>query len=751
MTIKLKLLAGGMAVGVMLVVVLILAIYSFGSLSTGFTDIVTKSDTGVSNAKSTEASLDKADKSLTDISKGILGIADDINKTNMTIKVLERKIKQLAETQAGLAEELNDVIEEVPDGIARDTVEDAIDSVGDIEETMRREALISLSTTVGKMASFTENIALRADDISKLAVELHHGRELGAKVVTANEGIKALSIEFGNNIAVSRNMIVIVLIIVLCMTSAAVFLLIRAITIPLNRSIDIADAIAKGDLNQTVDTSAQDEFGQLAKSMSTMISNLKKDIEETQTRAMESTRVRLALDVCRTNVLMADNEQNIIYINQSAKKALVDAEADLQTQVADFNAEEILGSNIADLHPDTEKRQESLQSIDAEMHEDIILGGHSLRTYTNPVLSESGEKLGIAMEFADRTEEVHVEKELAHIVGSASNGNLDERVDLSNKEGFFLALGENMNQLLDVVADVFNNIASVMESMSKGDLSNEITAEYDGTYALVKDAVNSTINNLQDIVLEIRESSDVISVAATEVMSGNTNMSIRTEQQASSLEEIAANAEELTSTVNSNSDKAQTANKLSGDALNQAVTGSDVVGEAIMAMSEINSSSSQISEIIGAIDEIAFQTNLLALNASVEAARAGEHGRGFAVVASEVRNLAQRSASAAKEIKDLISDSEKKVRSGVDLVNHSGETLELITDAVKEVSGYVSDIAKASIEQSGGLEQVSTALKTMDDSTQQNAALAEETSAASESMSEQVEKMEKSLDFFSRG
>jgi len=750
MTIKFKLLGGGIAVGVMLLSVLILTIYSFGSLDSGFTDIVEKSNTGVSNAKSTEASIDNANQSLSDVSSGILGIADDISKTNMTIKVLERKIKQLAETQAELAEELGSVVEDLPDGIARDTVEDAVDSVSDIEETMRREALISLSTTVGKMASFTENMASRVDEIKKLAVELDEGRKLGNKVVAANEGIRGLSIEFGDNIAISRNWIVAVLVIILSMTSAAVVLLIRAITIPLNRSIEVADGIAKGDLNQVVDTSAEDEFGQLAKSMATMINNLKTDIEETRNRAMESTRVRLALDVCRTNVLMADNDQNIIYINQSAKQALSDAEQDLQDQVPDFNAEEILGSNIANLHPDPEQRLDTLGSIDDAIHEDIVLGGHSLRTYTNPVLSENGEKLGIALEFADRTDEVSVEKELAHIVSSASNGNLAERVELSNKEGFFLSLGENMNQLLDVVADVFNNIATTMETMSKGDLSNEITAEYDGSFASVKDAVNSTITNLREIVLEIRDSSDVISVAATEVMAGNTNMSMRTEQQASSLEEIAASAEQLTSTVNSNSDKAQTANKLSGDALQESITGSTVVSEAITAMTEINDSSNQITEIIGAIDEIAFQTNLLALNASVEAARAGDHGRGFAVVASEVRNLAQRSAGAAKEIKELISDSEKKVHSGVELVNKSGETLELITKAVKKVSGFVSDIAQAGIEQSAGLEQVSSALNTMDESTQQNAALAEETSAASESMSEQVEKMETSLDFFAR-
>jgi len=750
MTIKFKLLGGGIAVGLMLITVLALTIYSFSSLSVGFTDIVSKSDTGVSNAQSTAASIKNADQNLSTISKEMLGIADGINKTNMTIKVLERRIKLISESHAELAEELSSVLDELPDGIARDTVEDAVDSVGDIEERMRREALVSLSSTVGKVATFTENITTRVDDINQLTTELHAGSKLSANVVSANESIRELSVNFGENIAVSRNLIIIVLSIVFLMTSVSVFLLARAITIPLNRSIDIADGIAKGDLNQTVDITSKDEFGQLGKSMKTMISNLKKDIEETQQRAMNATRIRLALDVCRTNVVMADTEQNIIYMNHSAKKTFATAEQDLRSQLPGFKATELMGSDICSIHQDPTQRLKSLRSINQEIHEDIILGGRSLRTYTNPVLSEDGEKLGIAMEFADRTVEISVEKEIANITSAASNGDLEQRINLTDKDGFFLALGENMNQLLDVVSDAFINIAASMETMSKGDLSNKINAEYDGTYAVVKDAVNSTIDSLRNIVNDVRESSDVISLAATEVMSGNTNMSMRTEQQASSLQEIAASTEQLTATVNSNSDKAQTANELATDTQQQAATGSIVVGEAITAMTDIHDSSNKITEIISVINEIAFQTNLLALNASVEAARAGEHGRGFAVVASEVRNLAQRSAEAATQIKELISDSEGKVRTGVDLVNRSGETLELITLAVEEVGGFVSEIATASIEQSNGLEQVNTALKILDDSTQQNAALAEQTSAASESMSEQVENMEKTLTFFAR-
>ena len=293
--------------------------------------------------------------------------------------------------------------------------------------------------------------------------------------------------------------------------------------------------------------------------------------------------------------------------------------------------------------------------------------------------------------------------------------------------------------------------AEVMAHLSRGKLDVAMAGNYVGDFERLKDAVNETARTLADIVQKIRTSAMNINTAASEVSKGNTELSARTEEQASSLEETAASMEEMTSTVQQNADNSRQANQLAAAARDQAMQGGQVVSRAVEAMSGINRSSRKIADIIGVIDEIAFQTNLLALNAAVEAARAGEQGRGFAVVASEVRNLAQRSASAAKEIKALISDSVQRVAEGSKLVDESGATLQEIVSSVKKVSDIIGEIAVASEEQSSGISQVNTAITQMDQMTQQNAALVEEAAAASESMDEESRALIELVQFFQLG
>lgn len=303
-------------------------------------------------------------------------------------------------------------------------------------------------------------------------------------------------------------------------------------------------------------------------------------------------------------------------------------------------------------------------------------------------------------------------------------------------------------ELQKTIEAVLDETSQVMNALSHGELTQKITGEYSGEFAMLAESINGFIDKLQDIVSQIVESSDTMTHSTVEISNGNSDLSQRTEEQAASLEETAASMEEMTGTIRQNADNAGKANSLATAAVQQAEKGGEVVANVVQAMAEINKSSKEIADIIGVIDEIAFQTNLLALNAAVEAARAGEQGRGFAVVAGEVRNLAQRSAGAAKEIKSLISDSTSKVEEGSRFANASGETLNEIVVGIKNVGDVIAEIAAAGQEQSAGIEQVSKAISQMDEVTQQNAALVEEVAAASESMTTDAQNMNELMGFF---
>jgi methyl-accepting chemotaxis protein-1 (serine sensor receptor) len=295
-----------------------------------------------------------------------------------------------------------------------------------------------------------------------------------------------------------------------------------------------------------------------------------------------------------------------------------------------------------------------------------------------------------------------------------------------------------------------NAALGVANRIAHGELGTRIDADEksDNEVDRLLTALREMDAKLSEIVLQVSSGSESVRNASREIAAGNDDLSGRTQQQASFLEETASSMEEMTATVRQNAENASQANQLARGAREQAERGGEVVSRAVAAMAEINTSSRRIADIIGVIDEIAFQTNLLALNAAVEAARAGEQGRGFAVVASEVRNLAQRSAGAAKEIKGLISDSVDKVGVGTGLVDESGRTLAQIVESVKKVTDIVGEIAAANHEQTAGIDQVNRAVMSMDEMTQQNAALVEEAAAASRAMQDQAETLSQQIGFF---
>ena len=469
---------------------------------------------------------------------------------------------------------------------------------------------------------------------------------------------------------------------------------------------------------------------------------------EAERRAMENLRIRTALDNVSSCVMMADNDNNIIYMNHTVRDMFQRAEADIRKELPGFEADKLLGANIDAFHKNPAHQQHLIKALDKPLNSEIRVGGRVFRFTANPVIDAEGNRLGTAVEWLDRTEEVAVEQELENIVAAARSGNLDQRVDLKGKQGFYKHIGVGINALLDDLKAVIGEVDQSLQAMASGDFTRPMTGNYQGAFAGIRDAVNGTLVQVSRTLLQLREIADAINVASNEITAGNANLSARTEQQAAALEETASSMEELTSTVRNNADNAQQANQVAGGARELAEKGGEVVSNAVTAMEAINQASEKIAEIIGVIDEIAFQTNLLALNASVEAARAGEQGRGFAVVATEVRNLASRSAEAAKEIKELIQDSVDKVHAGSALVGESGETLSEIVVAVKKVGDIVAEIAAASAEQATGIDQVNRAVTSLDETTQQNAALAEETAAASSSLYEKAQQMEQGIGYF---
>jgi len=538
------------------------------------------------------------------------------------------------------------------------------------------------------------------------------------------------------------------LVLILVVSGLIFWLTRRIVNRPLEGVIATFQAISGGNYSNRIDVSKSDEIGKVMQGLQAMQTRMAFEVAEARRQADETARIKIALDGAAMPMTISDDHNHLIYMNEAARKLWSEMAPVIAASHPGFTVEGMYGHGIVEYLDEEEMRQAYRAELTSARTLDVAMGGKQIRVTASPVRGADGRYMGRASQWLDRTAEIAVEQEIEAIIYAAGAGDFGKRLSPEGKKDFFLALANGMNQLLDTASRGLEDVAGVLQALSAGDLTQTIEADYQGIFGQLKDDTNTTIARLKEVVGRIKEATEAINTAAQEIAAGNQDLSSRTEEQASSLEETASSMEELNATVRQNAENARQANELAKSSNEGVVKGGEVVKRVVVTMGEIQESSKKIADIIGVIDSIAFQTNILALNAAVEAARAGEQGRGFAVVATEVRNLAQRSATAAKEIKGLIAESVGKVESGAKLVGEAGSTMDEVVRSFQRVANLVTEITNASREQSSGIEQVTQAVSQMDEVTQQNAALVEEAAAAAESLEEQARGLVQAVGMF---
>jgi methyl-accepting chemotaxis protein len=505
------------------------------------------------------------------------------------------------------------------------------------------------------------------------------------------------------------------------------FFLTRSISQPIKILSEAFTLLGEGNLNKDISYPYKDEFYPLFFQLGETQKKLKSNINEIAT-------VKVALDNVSTNVMIADTDLKIIYMNKSVISMFNQAANDIRQRFSDFNPNALIGKSIDQFHKDPGLQRRILSELKGKHDATIHIAGRTFELKANPIINEMNDRLGSVVEWKDITSQLIVQKEMDDIVTAASQGNFENRINVKNKEGFFLKLSEGINSFLQISSKGLQEVSDVLSAISNGDLTQKIRTEYHGTFGELKEYCNTTVDNLSKIISEVRQNAGSLLTAAEEVNATAQTLSQSASMQAASVEQTSASLEQIGASISQNAENSKQTDKIASKAAKDAVEGGSSVNQTVVAMK-------QIAEKIGIVEDISYQTNLLALNAAIEAARAGDHGKGFAVVASEVRKLAERSQVAASQIGELATKS-------VQVAEKTGMLIGEIVPSINKTADLVQEITAATNEQASGVNQINKAIIQLDSVSQQNASASEELASTAEELSSQAGSLMKSVNFF---
>ncbi|BBN59958.1 methyl-accepting chemotaxis protein [Hydrogenovibrio marinus] len=508
----------------------------------------------------------------------------------------------------------------------------------------------------------------------------------------------------------------------------------------------LIDKMRQADFNGQVDFYGDHSLSRLVSAVKMMQVQLGAMVEDTKAQINRSTRLKSALDSASANIMMVSNKGRIMYFNDELKQFFIKHESSLKQAYPKFDITSLIGQPLAEIfHTDKfNNLQENKQEIDVEEPFADLL----INLKIKPVFDAQQHVIGSVVQWDDLTQQRKIEENLKFTLEMASMGHTALKIDTNNLSGFFLDTSNNINALLSELNQIIENMVFVMTKLATGDLQGRIEKSLQGSLAAMKGSTHVSLDNLSAIVYYIKQSAEMVSTAASESASTAMDLSDRTQRAAATLEQINTTMQSVHSRQTENTQELMQINQLASKTVEKNLAAKSALEATVIAIDEMQTTSEKIANIIGMIDGISFQTNLLALNAAVEAARAGEHGRGFAVVAGEVRSLAQKSAGASAEIRKLIEESITKVHQGVSKVQETNQAFDEVNQSVSHIGNSLSEVVSSIEQQQVAVSRIAESINSLDDNLQSNAALVEETSAASESLKDQAVLLRRETDKF---